>query len=185
VTETGGADGLAAAYRTLIRACTFLAESLQARALHGRDGSDVLRGAGGARVVGNGLRELDRFLCLLLDEAVARVAPPGFDRRAYQRRRNAAIKLREFHRLTGSDSLDGARLRAIGRLRACLHHVSGIVHDPGLYRDVRIAAGTSGDAAPSALRLPITFDDLAAICRFYAALAGTIIAACDRAEPVP
>jgi hypothetical protein len=144
----------------------FLPASLQARARGGKAGNDWLPDAGGARVIGNGLRELDRFLCLLLDEAMRGVAPLCFDHRGYARRTNAAAKLRDFHKLAGIAAADEQRLRAIGRVRDCLHHCRGIVHDPALYGDL----GRAARAAPNGggPRLQIAFDDLAGICNFYA-----------------
>lgn len=185
VAPAAGGDGLESAYRTLIRGSAFLAASLQARATGGRGGGDVLPDARGAKVVGNGLRELDRFLCLLLDEAVQRVAPPTFDHLAYARRNNVARKARDFHGVAGLAHADEARLRAIGRVRACLHHCRGIVHNPALFGDVRIAAASCGGEDRRGRRLELTFDDLARICRFYAEFAAVLMAVCSADRRIP
>jgi hypothetical protein len=181
------ADGerLEIAFRTLIRGSAFLAASLQARATGGRGGSDVLAGPGGARVIGNGLRELDRFLCLLLDEAVRCIAPEGFDHTSYARRTNAAAKVRHFHVAAGLTGGDDERLRAIGRVRACLHHCRGIVHDPAVYRDLQAATTAPGGEDPGEERLKITFDDLARICEFYAESAVVLMGICRPDFPIP
>ena len=164
----GDCAALEAAYGTLMRATVFLSSSLRVRSTGGRGGGDDLPHAGGAKVVGNGLRELDRFLCLLLDEAVGGISPPTFDRAAFGRQRNAANKLRAFHRIAGLDAPDGERLRAIGRVRDCLHHCRGIVHDEAVHADLHFASATpASDRMSDTPRLSISFDALARICQFY------------------
>jgi hypothetical protein len=176
-----GQARLHAAYGTLKRAAEFLSVSLRERAAAG---TDDLPHVGGAKVIGNGLRELDRFLCLLLDEAVAMMAlPAGFDRSAFVRQTNAANKLSAFCRLAELDAPQADRLRAIGRVRNCLHHCRGIVHDPAIYADLNIAASSSIDSTSAAApRLSVTFDDLARICRFYIEAGAGLIEVC-RVKP--
>lgn len=75
-----------------------------------------------AKVIGNGLRELDRFLNRLVDEALyvrRQAAFPG--------ERNTANKLRTFFRDLDRPDVDGARLRALGRSRECMFHCEGRV----------------------------------------------------------
>lgn len=74
-----------------------------------------------SRVIGNGLRELDRFLNLLIDEAACRrhlPTAPG--------QRNTANKLQEFWSNIGVLSGGHVQLRALGRSRDCLFHCDGI-----------------------------------------------------------
>jgi hypothetical protein len=178
---------IAAAYGTLERGSAFLARSLQARA---RAGQAAMSGAGGAKVVGNGLRELDRFLGLLLDAAADAVSNPEFDRQGFSRLSNVANKLDAFYRLaglTGMAARDAERLRAIGRVRSCLHHCRGVVHDPSVWDDLRVATDIRSCAEYSKTpdRLTVSFAELAQICRFYAQVGSGLVATCSRNCTVP
>jgi len=175
---------LGRAYGTLARGSAFLAASLRARAGTGQDG---LPGASGAKVVGNGLRELDRFLSLLLDEAAGTVCSPGFDQRDFARQNNVANKIGTFYGLAGLDRPDVRRLRAIGRVRVCLHHCRGVVHDFALWDDLSTAAGDlpGRPRLDPPERLAVTFEDLARICEFYAQSGAGLIAVCGGTDPVP
>lgn len=123
-----------------------------------------------AKVIGNGLRELDRFLNLLVDEALyvrRQVAFPG--------ERNTANKLRAFYSARGRPDLDGARLRALGRSRECLFHCDGRVRRGDGSGDPFMTAGwpdMPGTGAP--LRrfavgenMIVNEADLADIAAFY------------------
>jgi hypothetical protein len=175
---------LGPAYATLERGSLFLAGSLQARA---QAGEQSLRGPGGAKVVGNGLRELDRFLSLLLDAAADGILASEFDRSSYARQSNVANKLDLFYRLLGETPPDGRQLRAIGRVRACLHHCRGVVHDPTLWADLRLATGQMMhvEQAGPAERLSVSFVELAQICRFYGRAGADLMAACGERIAVP
>ena len=116
-----------------------------------------------ARVIGNGLRELDRFLNLLLDEVAATRGQAVAERRGFVRQTNAANKL---VLLLGPASPHGDRLRAIGRVRAALFHCGGQAHRPDLAADFAAALGHGGIAAPIAI-LAVAAGDLALICAFY------------------
>ncbi|WCT72796.1 hypothetical protein PQ455_14290 [Sphingomonas naphthae] len=124
-----------------------------------------------ARVIGNGLRELDRFLNLLLDE-VAALAGAVEDRAGFVRQTNAANKLAT---LLGPASLHGDRLRAIGRVRAALFHCGGRAHRPGLVADFALALGRAGDGAPFAM-LVVAAGDMALICAFYDRITAELLA---------
>jgi hypothetical protein len=173
--RSGSALRLATAYATLERGTAFLARSLEGRA---DVGTQALTGPGGAKVVGNGLRELDRFLSLLLDAAADGIDAADLDRSAFARQNNVANKIDLFYRLAGGTPPDVRRLRAIGRVRACLHHCRGIVHDSRLWEDLRLATGSdpSMDLAKAAERLNISFVELSEICRFYAQCGDDLIA---------
>jgi len=86
--------------------------------LAGTLSADQLR----CRVIGNGLRELDRFLNLLIDETqvvCGRPSAPGI--------RNTANKLTRFRQHEPGATRDHARLLALGRSRTCLLYTSGHV----------------------------------------------------------
>lgn len=180
-----GSERLASAHDTLLRGSGFLASSLRARAQGNRGGGGSIAGPVGAKVVGNGLRELDRFLSLLIDEAAGAIAPDGFDKAAFARRRNVADKMRRFHVMAGSADGDCERLRAIGRVRECLHHCRGVVHKAGLRDDLRMAARGRRRVRPDnePERLTVSFDQLLGICLFYAEAAERLVAACSAPRP--
>lgn len=86
--------------------------------LAGRLSAEQLR----CRVIGNALRELDRFLNLLIDEtqmARGRPSAPAI--------RNTANKLTRFRQDEANATRDHERLLALGRSRACLLFTSGHV----------------------------------------------------------
>jgi len=121
------------------------------------------------RLHGNQLRELDRFLSILTEEIALFLGDPGHDGAAFARQHNTANKLSRVRAMMALGSVDHERLSAIGRIRACLHHCAGQIHEPGLFRDLLIAHGKGSDIAPFApgerLRLaPIT---RVRIGRFY------------------
>ena len=67
-------------------------------------------------------------------------------------------------------SPDHERLRAIGRIRACLFHCGGLIRAPGLLDDLEIAAGARSGfplPGPSPARLVITAATLRSICQLY------------------
>lgn len=80
-----------------------------------------------AKVIGNSLRELDRFLNLLADEVGRSMARSPDDLRAIQREHNTANKIRSLRRRRGLASPDHERLRALGRSRDCMFHCDGLV----------------------------------------------------------
>ena len=143
-------------------------------------------GAGRAKVIGNGLRELDRFLSLLIDAAAVQMALADDDRAALERGRNTARKLwllRQGHALA---SPDDAPLRAIGRMRDCLFHTGGVVRHNGAR-----SAPTAGWAHPDApsgagmvrlatgLAIDVSAQDLRRIGRFYDRIADDLRAMLD------
>lgn len=155
---------LGQAQRTLSRATHFLAGAFRAPAA----------GPYRARVLGNGLRELDRFLNLLVDEVARELAPPGFDHPAFARRRNTARKLRLVLARMERPSPHEARLRAIGRSRDCLFHCGGIVRRG---REKSLAAAWPNAVPVAGRALSVRPADLASVCRFYDVLAADLLAA--------
>lgn len=168
-------DGLARAHATLRRGAHFLGGGLRAQ---GPAAALPIDGRYRAKVIGNGLRELDRFLNLLIDEAaLARGLP------AYPGQRNTANKLRRF-RSAADDAghADLTRLRALGRARDCLFFNNGIVARGDVRGGATMTAPWRGDAPDHPLQsvrvgeaLVLTPADLAGICAFYEALAAEII----------
>jgi len=168
--ESSRSDRLGRAHVTLAAGCAFLM-----RTVEGRTASPA---AVYARLQGNRLRELDRFLSILLDETAQAVHGPGHDASGYARLRNTPNKLRlvaGMQRRAGSATVSmEIRLRAIGRISACLNHCSGVVHAPGLHRDVLLAGGRAGEAlavsrtiGPVSDKLRLSPETLHAIALFY------------------
>jgi hypothetical protein len=160
---------LRASAATLARATAFLGAG------HG--------GPFGARTFANGLRELDRFLSLLIDEVASSALPPAMDRVAFARQRNTANKLRGVRAALGLGSPDHERLRAIGRSRERLFHSAAPRHgvdSPQVPAWLRAAGlGQERRSGPPG-RPPGTITaELGEICRFYDRLAAELLAACD------
>ncbi|WP_157215867.1 hypothetical protein [Flavisphingomonas formosensis] len=122
------------------------AEFVMAYAL-GDVGDDGLPSFYRTRMLGNQLRELDRFLSVLTEETALFLGDPGHDGAAFARLRNTANKLRQVRAMMALASGDDERLRAIGRISACLHHCAGRIHAAALRRDVMIAHGDDGRIA--------------------------------------
>lgn len=128
------------------------------------------------KVIGNGLRELDRFLNLLIGEAAQALALPMVRDEA-----NTANRLRRFREGLGLADPDHARLRAIGRSRACLFYCNGVVRRADEMGGVAMTAGWWSDAREMALRqvaigerLTVSAGELAEICGFYEALGAAV-----------
>jgi hypothetical protein len=152
-----------------VRATRFLAAGLRPGA-PGSAPPAAIAAAGQAKLIGNALRELDRFLNLLIDAAAASVAPPGIDRAAFGRQRNTANKLYALRAAMTLPSPDHERLRRIGRLRECLFHCAEIVR----HGDRRVAPARIALAA----RILPDAAALAALCRFYERVAADLVGAC-------
>lgn len=153
------------------RGADFLTNGLRTAATG--DGPSPIHDRYSAKVIGNALRELDRFLNLLADEA-ARVSgllvSPG--------QRNTANKLRDMA-MIGLSLRDHARLRALGRSRECLIYCNGLVTRGDDRGSPIMTAGWPKGSSPDAPlcrvplndRLIVTCDELANICAFYQRLA--------------
>lgn len=135
-----------------------------------------------ARYIANCLRELDTFLKGLLDQ----VAPT---RPGRPRRHNTANRMHEVAHRTGACGHatmgailpdDVARLRALGRTRACLWHCHGLVrrpdHDGGAWMTAGWHASASTDLRRYALGeyLAPQGRDLIGVGTFYGHLAHKI-----------
>ncbi|MET0307494.1 MAG: hypothetical protein ABW023_02205 [Sphingomonas sp.] len=127
-----------------------------------------------AKVIGNGLRELDRFLNVLIGE-LARSCGVTLTRG----QDNTANKLHSLRRAMGTLDPDHARLRAFGRTRECLFHCAGMV-GRGDARDGAML--TTGWREPRGLRrvavgteLIVSAGDIADACDYYEALASQLL----------
>lgn len=162
------------AHETLMRGTGFLSAGL-AGDVH--DGGNAPRNPCRARVLGNGLRELDRFLNVLID-ARARTHAVAMPKGQH----NTANKLRQLRDALHQPDPDRRRLHALGRSRACLFYCAGIVRRadvpgggtmttgwwdrPGEGRVLRqLALGQA---------LHVTPDDLSDVCAFYEQIAGSL-----------
>lgn len=134
-----------------------------------------------SKVIGNGLRELDRFLSILIDEAARRQHLP-----TAPSRRNTANKLREFRQAMALPSDDRGRLLALGRSRDCLFHCDGIARRADAGETGTMTLGWPGDRGrlrrvPLGSAIVVEGADLENIGLFYARLADDLILAvtCD------
>lgn len=116
-------DPFERAFATLNRGADFVGAGLRpARASTPFLASAPVSSPYRAKVIANGLRELDRFLNLLIDEALrarGRIACPS--------QHNTANKLGTYWAAYGQPDVHGERLRALGRSRECLFHCGGQV----------------------------------------------------------
>jgi hypothetical protein len=124
-----------------------------------------------ARLLGNQLRELDRFLNILIDEVAS---SRGVASRVGER--NTANKLARFRRTLALDDPDHARLIALGRARECLFHCRGQVGRTA----TGLTVGWPGEAPrrfEAGEELTMSPQDLAGIGGFYLDIADGLLAA--------
>lgn len=141
-----------------------------------------------SKVLGNGLRELDRFLSVLIDEVAATIDIEDDARALLSTRRNTANKLRSLLAVVGRGSPDHLRLRALGRSRDCLFYCGGTVRRADRRAGSSMTTGwASRSGSTSATvrlgrQLRIDGADIADICRFYDRIAGDLLAVSDAAR---
>jgi hypothetical protein len=133
-------------------------------------------------MVGNGLRELDRFLSILLDEVArsAGWAPIEIDEIA--RMRNTSTKLDIVSEKSGT-RIDGSdRLLALSRCRALLFYCGGVVRRGDRRGIVGLTLGWPSDMQDGAAailqrgdRMIVGPDQLAWICSFYERLGSLLL----------
>jgi hypothetical protein len=157
------------AHTTLRRATRFLGAGLAAG-----EGMPARLGAGPfrAKVLGNGLRELDRFLNVLVDEVAA---SHGLD---LPTERNTANKLGRLRPTLAGERADHARLRALGRSRECLFHCNGRVRRGDSRTEAVMTAGWPADAPRRFAvgeELTMSADELAEVCAFYLGIADRLL----------
>jgi hypothetical protein len=171
-----GRERFAAAYETLLIGADVVGTGLQPPtgvAAPGERSAAFM--ASRARLVGNALRELDRFLNVLADELAQVIGVP-----AAPRQHNTANKLRDIGSLRLSVA-DHRRLRALGRSRERLARGRGLRSAGDGGAPWEFAARGAADPADRRGRSPVvgdtmvvTGDDLASIAAFYRRLATTI-----------
>jgi hypothetical protein len=132
---------------TLFRGAAFLGACLRTPTAHEVESrSPAIVGRYRAKVIGNGLRELDRFLNLLIDavsDADGLPVRPG--------QRNTANKLSAYRAAKSLPNRDDGRLRALARSRDCLFHCGGRVRRGDRRDGVAMTVGwpeRSGGDAP-------------------------------------
>ncbi|WP_066806249.1 hypothetical protein [Sphingomonas asaccharolytica] len=160
---------------TLFRGAAFLGACLRAPTeLDVESRSPAIVGRYRAKVIGNGLRELDRFLNLLIDAASTAEGLP-----VHPGQRNTANKLAAYRTAKSLPNDDDARLRALGRSRDCLFHCGGRVRR-GDRRGAmamtvgwpaRAGYGSALDSVMVGQDLNVTRGDLDDVCLFYREIA--------------
>jgi hypothetical protein len=155
-----------AAYAAMHAGCRFL----MAR---GPDGSSyVPPPVIGIRRACNCLKELDRFLVVMIDACVAADSAPHGNRAVYVREDDAAGRLRRNKALHRAFACDIPRLRAIGRVRALA--LGDAPAEAGCRPMADLALATMGhDLADQAHGAPFALGDgtLAEIAAYYLSLA--------------
>jgi len=163
------------AHGTLEAGCRFMAMRADEGAVTAGRWGEVAH----ARLLGNRLLELDRFLSLLIDEI------PGVDGQsaALPALRNTARKLDRFAIMARPDD---ARLRAIGRIAASFRHCDGLIHNVAIHDDMRLAGGMPGAVAgmgERGTRLCLTPPTIVAICDFYREIGRRLLALAGQPDP--
>lgn len=154
---------------TLCRGANMFARRLDTPA-HQSPEAHILR----AKVIGNGLRELDRFLNLLIDETAR-----SYDVPAFPDQRNTANKLRRLRMTLAIADDDHDRLIALGRSRCSLFYCHGIARhrdadDPAMMTlgwPVRPGTGQPLRRVRLGSRLTLGLSDLESVSLFYRRLA--------------
>lgn len=173
---------------TLFRGAAFLGACLRAQTARDVESrSPAIVGRYRAKVIGNGLRELDRFLNLLIDaasDAEGLPVRPG--------QRNTANKLAAYRAALALPNGDDGRLRALGRSRDCLFHCGGRVRRGDCRTGMTMTVGWPGrpggdvplDRVTIGQQLTVTRGDLDDICRFYRRIAHELCSAASHAPSI-
>ena len=113
-------------YATLVAGCEFVSRYPVMIEQGSSNRSTALEIKVHMRVTANRIRELDRFLAVMLDEAAGRIGGAGHDAEQFDRISNTSKKLRAVEMSVGMAAADHGRLRALGRIAARLrgpsHH---------------------------------------------------------------
>lgn len=124
------------AHATLIAGCDFISRHKVTPAVRNPWADKVHN-----RMVANRLRELDRFLSVLLEEVAAALGGLSHDAKRFARTGSTARKLRMVEGMAGKPSGHDARLRAIGRVAARLRRGDGQMVTASHSSDVLLAGG--------------------------------------------
>ena len=146
---------LARAYATLVSGCEFVSQHPIRNDVSCPWARRVQN-----RLVANHIRELDRFLCVLLEEAAVLLAEADHDASRFARLKRTSDKLDRVENMTGSPSQSTARLVAIRRISIRLRRPEES-SSPAYAHDISLVCGAS---LPMSLALP-------SIAGFYRSLA--------------
>lgn len=123
------------------------------------------------RLAGNCLKELDRFLAILIDEHAPSSEEPPRHGTAAEGDTDSARKLSRIKAMESRFPVDVLRLRAIGRVRAFATGHSPVSPGTRLAHDLAIAAHGQGLVPTRHGATPVISDQaLAAIAEFYLSL---------------
>ena len=173
---------------TLFRGAAFLGACLRPPTPHDVESRlPAIDGRYRAKVIGNGLRELDRFLNLLIDAASN---AEGLPIRPGQH--NTANKLSAYRAAKSLPNHDDGRLRALGRSRDCLFHCGGRVGRGDRRNTMTMTVGwpeQPGCDAPLdrvmvGQQLIVTRGDLEDVCRFYRRITHELCGAVSHAQSI-
>lgn len=135
-----------------------------------------------AKVLGNGLRELDRFLSILLDEVAAEAGWSAEDLAPLARIRNTPNKLAEVSLRMNLHARHDARLRALGRCRDTLFHCGGVVRRGDRRHAQTLTLGWPSETPEGGSRvlrigerLSVSQADLSWICAFYVRIGDSLL----------
>lgn len=172
--RAGDRAALLRAHATLSAGCRFMASD----AAGSGDAQRPLQGVH-ARMVGNRFRELDLFLSVMIGEVALVLGCPDQDGRKL-RLFNTPNRLRRLRPVIALEQCPDARLRAIGRVGACLRHCEGRVHRPEMGQDVLLAHGDGYVLPPPPAaaenRLHLSSRTISAIAGFYRSIGDELLA---------
>ena len=174
-------ERIAHARHTLLRGADFLGSGLRFPAPADAGSVREIDSRCRARVIGNGLRELDRFLNILLDETMT---SHGLKARPDQR--NTANKWSHFNNWRGAPPSHERRLRALGPSRNCLFYCAGRINrGDSCMTPIFTAGWPASPQCESTLRrfrvgerLEISATNLAETCAFYRMIATDLNSDC-------
>lgn len=158
-------------YSTLVAGCEFVSLNPVAREGCAQQRATSLAAKVHMRVTANRIRELDRFLAVLLNDTAGQVSGAGHDAEMFDRISNTSKKLLVVEQLVGMAAADHDRLRAMGRIAARLRGPSHHWRAASLVADMGIAGGEEAATAKKDLShgkaiIPLSLN-LATISSFY------------------
>jgi hypothetical protein len=155
----------ARAHATLVAGCGFLSRHAPEAAVSGSPWAHKVHD----RVTANHLRELDRFLSVLLEEIARTIGGPEHDADRFERANSTARMLRIVERITGTPSDAHLRLRAIGRIAQRLRRDQRPAKAHLLASDMLLASGgaPSGTGGQAGGGLRLSREAVQSISIFY------------------